>query len=307
MAVQIAIHRESGKVVFDTPAGVQQSDLVFWLNNDSQAHFPIPGCTALRVGAGKTTSAAPYQGFPDTTPNLPLTIPYICALHPGESGTLTISADSAGSPVAGSAAISPQAVAINIRRSGASVVFDSVDVAQGDTVYWSNQDSTDHWPVPNCSGLLVTPGKSSNGVQLATANFPRSPYVDPTVNGAIAGPSPLPMALTYGCAIPGHESESGTINIYDNLSALPAPPNVAQQGIPITILTGGKSPYTIVQDPAHPELTIMEQPPAGSSGGVAVVLNQAPKTTGTITLQVNVTDGLGKKFNQAIQINIQGG
>ena len=301
MAVQIAIHREGGTVVFDSPQGAQQSDLLFWLNNDSEPHYPIPGCGSLRVGPGKTTSAAPYQGFPDTTSLLPLTIQYTCALHAGESGTVTISADSAGSPVAGSAAIDPQSVAIHIGKGGS---FATVDVAQGDTVYWNNQDSVEHWPVPNCTGLLVSPGKTTNGVQLATSNSPRSPFVDPAVNGSIAGPPPLPMAITYGCAISGHGSESGTINIYDNLSALPSAPTASQPGLPVQIVTGGKSPYNCVQDPAHPELTIQEMTPAGTSSGVAVILNETPKTTGAITLQVDVTDGLGKHFKQAIPINL---
>ncbi|HEX3584286.1 MAG TPA: hypothetical protein VH087_21150 [Thermoanaerobaculia bacterium] len=304
MAVQIAIHRVGGSVVFDSPQGAQQSDLVFWLNDDNQPHFPVPGCGSLRVAPGNTTSAAPYQGFPDTTANLPLTFQYICALHSGESGLLDVAPDTAGSPAAGSAPVNPQLVAINITRSGSSVVFDTVDVAQGDKVYWNNQDNVEHWPVPNCTGLLTAPGKTSNGVQLATSNVPRSPYVNPNENPAIAGPPPLPMAITYGCAIPGHEAESGTINIYDNLSTLPNAPAVSTPGIPIQIITGGKSPYTVAQDPAHPELTIQEMTPQGTSSGVAVVLNQKPAKSAAIALQVNVTDALGKNLNQPVPINL---
>src|SRR5260370_7928287 len=115
MAVQIAIHRDSGNVVFDSPQNVQQSDLVFWYNGDSEAHFPIPGCGALRVAPGQSTKANPYQGFPDTTPDLPLTINYTCAIHPAESGTMVVSADTAGSPPAGSARIHPPPAATPTR------------------------------------------------------------------------------------------------------------------------------------------------------------------------------------------------
>ena len=304
MAVQILIHRENGKVVFDAPQNAQQSDLVFWRNADTQAHYPVPGCTNLKVAPGQSTQAHPYQGFPDTTSQLPLTVDYICALH-GEQGRMVISADTPASPPAGAPAIDPQNVAIHIGRGG---VFATVDVAQGDSVYWVNDDSVEHWPVPNCTGLLTQPNQSSNPVQPATSNAPRSPYTNPGL--VTTGPSPLPMAIAYGCAIAGHENESGTINIYDNLAPVlaqanppvPAPTN-AGQGIPVTIVTGGKSPYTIQQDPAHPQVTLIEQPPAGSSGGVAMVVNQPPSNT-TISLQVNVTDALRKNLNQAITVII---
>lgn len=302
MAVQILIQRQSGKVVFDSPQNAQQSDLVFWRNADSQPHYPVPGCTNLKVAPGKSTAASPYQGFPDTTSQLPLTVNYICALH-GEQGSMVIKADTPASPPAGAPAIDPQNVAIHIRRGG---VFDTVDVAQGDSVYWVNDDAQEHWPVPNCTGLLTSPNQSSNPVQPATSNAPRSPYTSPAL--PTTGPSPLPMAITYGCAIAGHENESGTLNIYDNLAPVLAVggaggPTITAQGIPITIVTGGKSPYRIAQDPANPHLQQIEQPPAGSSGGVAVILTQSA-TNGTINLQVDVTDALGKNLTQTVPVVI---
>jgi hypothetical protein len=313
MAVQILIHRNGGKVVFDSPANAQQSDLLFWRNGDSEAHFPIPGCEKLQVAPGKSTAQSPYVPFADTTSHLPLTVSYGCAIHPDEHGTVVIGPDTPGSPPVGSAAIDPQNVAIHIRRSGGRATFDTIDVAQGDTVYWVNDDTQTHWPVPNCSGLRVNPGQSSNSVQLATANAPRSAFANPAL--PIAGPPPLPMPVIYGCALPGHEAESGTINVYDNLSAFPAtPPDttptpaiVTQVGIPVVIVTGGKSPYTVAQDPAHPQLTLSEMLPEGSSNGVAVTLNQPATGTVTVDLQVNVTDGLGKKLNQQLPVTIQGG
>jgi len=302
MAVQVLIHRNAGKVVFDQPANVQQSDLVFWHNQDAEAHYPVPGCGGLRVAAGQSTAGAPFVPFPDVT-KFPYTLDYVCALHDGESGTLVIDADQSGQPPAGSAAIAPAAVPVHIRRSGGRVSFDTIDVAQGDTVYWVNDDTQAHWPVPNCTGLLVEPGMSSNATQPATSNAPRSPNIPSPTYG---GPAPLPLSIAYGCAIPGHEGESGTINVYDNLAVLPsgAQPPLTGPGILVMIVTGGKSPYTIVQDPAQPSLVQQEMIPPGSSSGVAVIQNGALAGT-SVTLQVHVTDGLGKTLSQATTIPVQ--
>lgn len=323
MSVQIRIDRQGGTVVF-TPAGqVAQSDLVFWFNGDSQPHFPIPGCGSLRVKPGAATPA--YQPFPSyEIASNPVTFSYGCALHPGESGSVSVGPDPAP-PAPPPPGINPATIPIRITRSGGSVTFDTVNVTQADSVSWKNEDSTDHWPVPNCSGLLVQPGKTSNPVQLATSDFPRSATAAGT--SGVAGPPPLPMAITYGCAIPGHESESGTINVYDNLAALPSPqdgnmdngywqnlqppaplPAITAAGIQFALVTGGMSPYTIVQDPKYPQIELVETDPPGSSSGVSMVLKQKGSLpSGTITLQVNVTDALGRTLQAARQIAIQEG
>jgi hypothetical protein len=320
MSVQIKIDRQGGSVVF-TPAGqVAQSDLVFWFNGDTQPHFPIPGCGSLRVKPGGTTPA--YQPFPsyEIQPTGAVTFSYGCALHTGESGSVSVIGDPAP-PAPPPPGINPRTVPINISRAGGSVAFDTVNVAQADTVAWTNHDSVDHWPVPNCSGLLVQPGKTSNPVQLATSDFPRSATAAGT--SLLAGPPALPMAITYGCAIPGHESESGTINVYDNLAALPSLqdqdldggywkavplPTITTAGLQFALVSGGMSPYTIVQDPAYPQIELVETDPPGSSSGVSMVLaKKGSLPNGTITLQVNVTDALGRTLTAGRQIAIQEG
>jgi hypothetical protein len=320
MAVRITISSDVGQVVFDDPAGVQQSDLVFWFNADSQPHFPIPGCGNLRVSPGNTSPQ--YHPFVDSTslfPGVqqssigpanwppsslppPLAITYVCALHEGEEGTLTVAPDNPP-PYPGSLAISPRSVPINIRRNAGGVVFETVDVAQGDSVEWFNQDNEVHWPVPNCTGLLVAPQESSNAIQPGAFNCPRSPNADTLNNALISSPAPLPTSIVYGCAMPGHGAESGTINVYDNLAPVIAPAVLQQQGIPIEIVTGGKSPYTIAPS-NNPLFTLQETPPAGSSGGVAAVLTQSPSNTTLTSVQVDVTDALNKTLSGTIQVQI---
>lgn len=289
MSVQIRVSpgSGSGRATFDSPTGVQQSDLVFWFNGDTETHYPVPRCGSLKVAPGASTP--PFQPVPDDpiAVGATKTVKYGCAMpnHEAEQGTVVVNADPV-SPGAGAAGANPQSVQIAI---GAGGTFPSVDVAQIDTVVWRNDDSQTHWPVPNCSGLKVDPGKSSNGVQLVTST---------------AAPT-LPMAISYGCAIAGHENESGMINVYDNLA--PVSGVAIPQTTPFTqvvVVTGGKSPYTIQQDAKHPEITLEEAIPAGSSGGVAAIMNQAATQTGAITLQVNVTDGLGRTFNQPIQVTV---
>jgi hypothetical protein len=72
----------------------------------------------------------------------------------------------------------------------------------------------------------------------------------------------------------------------------------------VPIVTGGKSPYTVVQDPNVPYLTVSETTPVGSSGGLSIILNAAPPAKTTITYQLDATDALGNSFNEPVQITI---
>lgn len=280
MSVQIVID-EGG--VFQ-PATINQRDLVFWYNKDDQAHYPVPGCSkippdgaSLEVPPGDTTPK--YQPAP--SPNLPVTITYGCAIagHESESGTITVNADS-GQPATGTPA-GPDSKTIAISAGG---VFATVDVHQSDTVAWQNDDSKTHYPVPNCTGLLVQSQGVSNQLQ------PEAPWG-------------LPMAITYGCAMPGHGSESGTINVYADFVAAASPIALSASANTAAIATGGKSPYKLVNDPNYPFLTLQEAPPAGSSAGVNIVLGSS-QGTAQINYQLNVTDALGTNINTAIQINL---
>lgn len=266
------------------PTTANQSDMVFWYNDDTETHFPIPLCGNLKVAPGASTPA--FQ--PIQQPALPSTITYSCALHPSESGTLTIDNDPTTPQATQSAGpVSSTSKTIDI---GAGGTFAEVNVLQSESVVWKNDDSQTHWPVPNCTGLQVKPKASSNGAQF----FPP--------------PLLAPVAITYGCAMSGHESERGTINVYGVFVAVAGPLTVysTPPWVPVAVATGGVSPYTITQDSSFPWLSAQEVPP-GSSGGISVVVISAVPSSivgTTITYPLIATDATGASLNASIQITI---
>jgi hypothetical protein len=276
MSVQIKI----GNGASFPATTVNQSDLVFWYNDDRQTHYPVPRCEGLEVQPGGTTSA--YQPIPQ--PAFPVTVKYVCALHPGESGDLTVQDDPGGpAQTAGTVNATPKEIVI-----GPGGKFAPIDVMESDNVVWKNDDRQAHWPVPNCSGLLVKPQAVSNAAQF----FPP----------ALLGPLPI----SYGCAVKGHESERGTINVYLDFALGTQPVAVSSDTpyVAAAIVTGGKSPYVVVPDASVPYLSVIDTTPAGSSTGLSVILNAAPPSKGTINYQLNVTDALGNKIDQSVQIAI---
>ena len=279
MSAQIRIERnESGGVSFNAPEGVQQTDMVFWHNYDSEPHFPIPGAAALKIEPGQTTP----EFRPTPQPAFPATITYACALHDGEIGTLVVNADTPPSNPAGTN-VTGAPIPIAIRSGG---VFEEVNVSQPDTVIWKNEDTQAHWPIPNCTGLLLTADASSFALQPA--------------------PNPIvPMTILYGCAIEGHEAEQGTINIYNSFVAV-TPLALTAAAPSAAIATGGKSPYTITPDPAHAQTFVLtETTPAGSCTGVTIALAApATITPGAIAYALDVTDGAGNTIRQSIPITI---
>ncbi len=276
MSVKVSI---SANGVFDSPQGIERSDLVFWHNGDAQPHFPIPGCESLRTAAG--AQSQPYRPTPQ--PDLPVTtITYHCALHAAEVGTLVINNDITGTTNP-TGTNGTGVVHITISSGG---VFQEVDLTQPDSVIWDNNDSQEHWPVPNCSGLRVEPGKGSSAMQ---------PAPNPNV----------PLQVIYGCAIQGHETERGSMNIYAPMAvkANPGAVSSATQA-PVSVATGGKSPYTCVNDSAYDYLTLVETLPAGTSAGMSIVATKAPPAAGTITYQLNITDGMGRKLTTPITLTV---
>jgi hypothetical protein len=263
------------------PTTANQSDMVFWYNSDDQPHYPIPLCEKLQVAPGATTPA--FQ--PIQQPALPATITYYCARHSGESGTLEIDNDPTNPPSTQSAG--PVSSTTKTIEIGAGGTFSEVAVLQSESVVWKNNDSETHWPVPNCMGLKVEPGATSNGTQI----FPP--------------PLLAPVAITYGCAMPGHESERGTINVYGVFVPVAAPGTlyVEPPWFPVPVATGGVSPYNITQDPAFPWLQAQEVPPGSSSGISVIVISKAPiLTDGTINYQLTATDAQGTSVSAKIQI-----
>jgi hypothetical protein len=288
MSVQIVI-KPGG--VFENP-GATQSDLIFWYNTDSEPHYPVPGCSGLKVEPGKDTSANPYLASPKyvsvkvsnppTTGYLPHTFDYICALH-GETGQITIDADSGQVVTLKPPAAGAVAEEIVIGPGGK---FATVDIMQSQTVFWTNNDNVVHFPVPNCTGLLAKPDGVTNDTQIVPIPTP-------------------PLAISYGCAIAGHENESGTINVYADFSATSIALSSATPFAAVPVATGGKSPYAIVQDGAVPYITAVETVPAGSSTGVSLVLNAAPPAgTTAVSVQLNVTDAFKTNITTTTQVTL---
>ena len=85
---RIDINRVNGKVVF-TQVTVTQSQVVFWNNNDSEAHWPIQG-PRFQIGPGGNSDDSTVYPAP-----LPTTIYYGCAIqgHENERGSIVVYAD----------------------------------------------------------------------------------------------------------------------------------------------------------------------------------------------------------------------
>lgn len=171
---------------------------------------------------------------------------------------------------------------INISKNG---IFDTVEVELSDDVFWQNNDSKPHFPVPWSTGLRMEPSKPSSSF----STFPTS--------------SPnLPQKIVYGCAIPGHEAEQGVIFVYNDFT-LAAMPLTATAGQTTTVqaTNGGKSPYSISAPGAPAWVAFVETTP-DSSAGFSAVLTNPP--AGNVAFDLNTTDALGKNITQQITINV---
>jgi hypothetical protein len=137
-----------------SPKTVMVNDLVFWRNNDTRASHqpmpvggprdawvtkPIPPAVDSPLGGGAATSNTFSYGPSGTTKQ---GIPYTCALHSGEKGTLVVLNNitivpNAGAPVGDPIAIFP----------------DDPDTAPtfnvNEAFVFINNDSNAHWPAPS--------------------------------------------------------------------------------------------------------------------------------------------------------------
>ena len=138
-----------------SPKTVMVNDLVFWRNNDTKASHqpmpvgstdptvwvtkPIPPAVDSPLGGGTATSNTFSYGPSGTTKQ---GIPYTCALHTGERGTLVVLnnitiAPNAGAPVGEPIAVFP----------------DDPDTAPtfnvNEAFVFINTDSHAHWPAPS--------------------------------------------------------------------------------------------------------------------------------------------------------------
>jgi hypothetical protein len=159
--------------------------------------------------------------------------------------------------------------------------FAQIEVEQSDDVFWNNQDSNPHWPVPWCYGLKVAPQQSSNAFQ------------------AVPGGT-LPQKLIYQDAL---SAQSGVMWVYADFQMASSPYTAtAGPSASIPITTGGKSPYDTAKSTGVPSwISFAESTPDSSAGFNAVLTNPPP---GSVTFNLNATDGLGKNIQQQVTITV---
>jgi hypothetical protein len=166
---------------------------------------------------------------------------------------------------------------------GPGGAFSQIEVEQSDDVFWSNNDSKPHWPVPWCYGLRVDPGKPSNAFQ------------------AVPGGT-LPQQLIYQDAL---SNQTGVMMVYADFAPVAPPPSgsfaaTAGQNSSIPVTSGGKSKYKTSASTGVPAWITFAEPTPDSSSGFNAVLTNPP--AGSVTFNLNATDSLGYNIQQQISI-----
>jgi plastocyanin len=173
---------------------VMCGDLVFWANNDTQyVHQPMPVNGAPNSWV-KGPIAVRQDDEPGTSNTLSFDpgtnkdgVPYFCAIHVAETGTIIVLNNVNINTVAGAQPTSPQA----------SFAPGKLNLAVNEGFIWTNNDVKAHWPAPSVAQKTawlqeaIQPGQKSKTVSFAQSN----------------------PGIAYVCAIPGHEKEQGTIVI----------------------------------------------------------------------------------------------
>ena len=185
---------------------VMVNDLVFWRNNDTKASHqpmpvggpndawvtkPVPPAVDSPLGGGAATSNTFSYGPSGTTKQ---GIPYTCALHSGEKGTLVVLNNITISPNAGAPVTAPVAVFPDDPDNPPTFNVNEAFV-------FINNDSHAHWPAPSLQqpgawmGQAIQPGQLSPPISI----------------GQPTGPNPL----TYVCLLhaTGSQAESGVLAV----------------------------------------------------------------------------------------------
>lgn len=188
---------------------------------------------------------------------------------------------------------------ILIRRVNGVVTFDPVDIDNTETVFFTNEDSEAHWPTltTNQLGPAPSPNSSQCTVPPGTETIPTPPF-----------------AYTYGCKIPGHEQESGVVNVFVALGA-PANTSLPQATVnqpiqAVQVVVGGISPYqisgelfqivdsngNIIQQGAGSIGPGLSLTPLPNNAGINA--GGTPTAVGTYNFTFTVNDGAGRNLQQ---------
>jgi hypothetical protein len=182
----------------------------------------------------------------------------------------------------------PDGTRIDINRVNGSVVFTQITVTRSQVVFWRNNDpDAAHWPIQGPRFQIGPSGKSD----------------DLTVY-----PAPLPTTIYYGCAVAGHESERGSIIVYDDFLPSQIKNNILPGGIkgspyPTTNLaTGGKSDYTfsITNGCLPPGMTI-----TATTNDSGITISGIPTQSGRFSFTLNANDSLRNNVQQTFTIAIE--
>jgi len=172
---------------------VLAGDLVYWRNNDKNyGHQPKPVGGA--DNAWVKSQIPPMQDDQPATSNtvsftagtISTGVPYVCARHSGETGTIiaynliNINSKAGAKPTDPQVGFAPLNMTVSVNEC----------------FIWINNDVNAHWPMP------------SGGPQ--TAWLPQA--IQPGKNSAVVSiAQPNPTGITYVCAL--HPNETGTLKI----------------------------------------------------------------------------------------------
>lgn len=180
------------------------------------------------------------------------------------------------------------------RDSSGKVNFETVSIDVTETFFFTNLDTQQpHWPT------------------LATNQVGQAPSANSSACTPIAGTPPFEMP--YTCQIPGHENESGLINVFAELAAAanttlaPATKGTAIQ--PQQVVVGGMSPYAISGELFQITDSNNNVIQSGSGIGPGLQLNAStdntgisvtgtPTVSGTYNFTFTVNDAMGKNLQQ---------
>jgi hypothetical protein len=184
---------------------------------------------------------------------------------------------------------------IHITRSNNTVTFETVSVDNTETVFFTNEDPTvAHWPTIATNQLGPAPSPNSSQCTV--------PADVPPFTG-----------LTYGCKMPGHESEQGIIYVFVQLgpqnTALPQA-TVGKPIAPVQVVVGGRSPYQIsgqlfqiadsngnvIQQGSDSIGPGMRLVPSTNNAGITAI--GTPTQVGTYGFTFTVNDGAGRNLQQ---------
>jgi len=187
---------------------------------------------------------------------------------------------------------------IHITRSNNVVTFETVNIDDTETVFFTNEDTQEaHWPTLTTNQLGPAPSPNSSQCTVPPGENPPAP----------------PFVYSYGCQIAGHGNESGTVNVFVQLGAgtTTLPQATVNNPIsPVQVVVGGISPYQIsgqIFQVVDGSGNIVQQ----GSGSIGPGLNLLPTTNnaginasgtptqaGTYNFTFSVNDGAGRNLQQ---------